>query len=151
MEFHFPVNGISAEQFLSLIRDIKVESSNTSDLLSGYMKGFIDLIFKHNGKYYILDYKSNFLGNELNDYDSNKLREALITSNYDLQYHIYTLALVKYLQTRIPNFSYEDHFGGVFYLFLRGVESSKPGSGVFFDKPKEELIEKIDVLIGGSL
>lgn len=150
MEFHFPVNGISAEQFLSLIRDKKAESSNASELLSGYMKGFIDLIFEHNGKYYILDYKSNFLGNELNDYDYDKLQEAMISSNYDLQYHIYSLALVKYLKRRIPSFNYENHFGGVFYLFLRGVETVKLGSGVFFDKPEEELIQKIDALIGGS-
>jgi exodeoxyribonuclease V beta subunit len=108
------------------------------------MKGFIDLTFRHGDTYYILDYKSNHLGSEGSDYDSPKLAEAVTDAGYDLQYHIYTLALHRFLRNRIEGYEYDQHFGGVFYLFLRGVELNQPGSGVFFDRPDKKLIDKMD-------
>ncbi|MEQ9280276.1 MAG: exodeoxyribonuclease V subunit beta [Balneola sp.] len=149
MEFHFPVNNVSNHDLLASIRNT-VSFNKETESVSGYMKGFIDLIFKHDGKYYILDYKSNFLGDELEEYHKNQLREAIILSNYDLQYHIYTLALVKFLKMRIPDFSYESDFGGVFYLFMRGIDPKIPGSGVYFDKPDEEVVMVFNDLIVGT-
>jgi exodeoxyribonuclease V beta subunit len=143
MEFFFPVEDIEAEQLWKLIRDNHPESP-ASQSLSGYMKGFIDLTFRDVDTYYILDYKSNHLGNSPDDYALPKLTEAVTDAGYDLQYHIYTLALHRFLKTRMKGYNYEDHFGGVLYVFLRGVEENQPGSGVFFDRPDKKLIENMD-------
>ncbi len=149
MEFHFPVKKTSAHSLLASIRNAGVADSNTS--IDGYMKGFIDLIFKHEDKFYILDYKSNYLGDTQQDYASEKLHQEIHHSNYDLQYHIYTVALHRFLDQKIENYSYEKHFGGVIYLFLRGVNTDEEGSGVFFDKPELRVIEELDSKMGASI
>jgi exodeoxyribonuclease V beta subunit len=59
---------------------------------------------------------------------------------YNLQYYIYTVALHKYLESRVPDYAYDTHFGGVFYLFVRGIHPAQPGSGVFYDRPPEGLV-----------
>ena len=147
LEFHFPVDNITTAQILSVLRgDSLLEESSNS--ISGFMKGFVDLIFRFEGKYYILDYKSNYLGDSLENYESQFLNEKILSSNFDVQYHIYTLALTLYLNQRSVNFDYERDFGGVFYFFLRGVDQSKSGSGVFFDKPDKKVIEKLGQQFG---
>lgn len=143
MEFFFPVKEIEAKALWKLVRD-EVLSDISDETVSGFMKGFIDLTFKFEGQFYILDYKSNYLGAQPEDYNQERLSQAMIDAGYDLQYHIYTLALHRYLQQRMPNYTYEDHFGGVFYLFLRGIEKGQMGSGVFWDKPDESLIDHLD-------
>ncbi len=148
MEFHFPVNRISANRLLTTIRNEDEVTDN--EPIDGYMKGFIDLIFKHNDQYFILDYKSNYLGDTQEDYASEQLDKEIQHSNYDLQYHIYTVALHRFLAQKIENYSYEKHFGGVIYLFLRGVDKDKKGSGVFFDKPDFDVIEELNNRMGGS-
>jgi exodeoxyribonuclease V beta subunit len=151
MEFYFPVTNLSADRIISEIRKDVDPVQSKKESISGFMKGFIDLIFRYKGKFYILDYKSNFLGYELEDYSSEKLQEAIFSSNYDLQYHIYTVALYKFLKQRLPEFEYNQHFGGVLYLFLRGIDSEQTGSGVFFDKPKEEIIKRIATLMEDAI
>jgi exodeoxyribonuclease V beta subunit len=151
MEFYFPVTNLSADRIISEIRKDVDPVQSKKESISGFMKGFIDLIFRYKGKFYILDYKSNFLGYELEDYSSEKLQEAIFSSNYDLQYHIYTVALYKFLKQRLPEFEYNQHFGGVLYLFLRGIDSEQSGSGVFFDKPKEEIIKRIATLMEDAI
>lgn len=150
MEFFFPVEPIEPGQLWSFIRPEQELSTNDLDLVHGFMKGFIDLIFEHDGKYYILDYKSNHLGNELTDYRPEKLQQAMLDSGYDLQYHIYTLALHRYLSVRMSDYSYEKHFGGAIYLYLRGVDSETPGSGVFYHKPDMQVIKKLDDYFKGG-
>jgi len=109
------------------------------------MKGFIDLVFRYQGKYYIADYKSNHLGNELNSYRPDQLAGAMAEHRYDMQYLIYTVALHRYLEKRIINYDYSRHFGGVYYLFLRGMnESEGPNSGIFTCKPPGPLILALD-------
>jgi exodeoxyribonuclease V beta subunit len=103
--------------------------------LSGFIKGFIDLVVRHDGKYYLMDYKSNFLGEAYEDYDGTAIERAMETHDYVLQYHIYTLALHRYLSWRMKNYDPKNDFGGVFYLFIRGMHPDRPGSGVFFDHP----------------
>lgn len=142
MEFHFPVSSIGLRSLLGIIRVENFEDEDSS--ISGFMKGFIDLIFVRDGKYFILDYKSNFLGDSLEDYNQDMLGEEVLHSNYDLQYHIYILALHRMLSKSIPDYSYDAHFGGVFYLFLRGVDPLTRGSGVYFDKPDFSVIQALD-------
>ena len=111
--------------------------------IQGMVRGSIDLVFRHNGKYYIVDYKSNFLGSSLADYNEDALKKEMLHSHYDWQYLIYTLALHRYLQSVVPHYDYARDFGGVFYLFLRGM-NGEPQSGVFYDRPSVELITELD-------
>ncbi|MBO6524427.1 MAG: exodeoxyribonuclease V subunit beta [Balneolaceae bacterium] len=148
MEFHFPVKNTSGQSLLDSIRNQVAIGSHSS--VCGYMKGFIDLIFNHRDKYFILDYKSNYLGDTQEDYAPERLKQEIEHSNYDLQYHIYTLALHRFLGQNVEDYSYEKHFGGVIYLFLRGVNTDKKGSGVFFDKPDLKVIEELNSKMGAS-
>ena len=111
--------------------------------IQGMVRGSIDLVFRHNGKYYLVDYKSNFLGSTLSDYNQEALKKEMLHSHYDWQYLIYTLALHRYLQSVVPDYDYARDFGGVFYLFLRGM-NGEPQSGVFYDRPSVELITELD-------
>ena len=111
--------------------------------IQGMVRGSIDLVFRHNGKYYLVDYKSNFLGSTLADYNEDELKKEMLHSHYDWQYLIYTLALHRYLQSVMPKYDYARDFGGVFYLFLRGM-NGEPQSGVFYDRPSVELITELD-------
>ena len=111
--------------------------------IQGMVRGSIDLVFRHHGKYYLVDYKSNFLGSTLADYNQEALKKEMLHSHYDWQYLIYTLALHRYLQSVVPHYDYARDFGGVFYLFLRGM-NGEPQSGVFYDRPSVELITELD-------
>ena len=111
--------------------------------IQGMVRGSIDLVFRHNGKYYLVDYKSNFLGSSLTDYNQEALKKEMLHSHYDWQYLIYTLALHRYLQSVVSDYDYARDFGGVFYLFLRGM-NGEPQSGVFYDRPSVELITELD-------
>lgn len=111
--------------------------------IQGMVRGSIDLVFRHNGKYYLVDYKSNFLGSSLADYNQEALKKEMLHSHYDWQYLIYTLVLHRYLQSVVPDYDYARDFGGVFYLFLRGM-NGEPQSGVFYDRPSVELITELN-------
>ena len=112
--------------------------------VKGMLTGFVDLFFKHNDKYYILDWKSNFLGDKLEHYHPDNLNEAMNESNYHLQYCIYTVAMKRFLQSKLgANFDYDKHFGGVIYLFLRGVRQGQ-NSGVFTNKLPLEKVEELE-------
>ncbi|RFO11543.1 exodeoxyribonuclease V subunit beta [Haemophilus influenzae] len=111
--------------------------------IQGMVRGSIDLVFRHNGKYYLVDYKSNLLGSTLADYNQEALKKEMLHSHYDWQYLIYTLALHRYLQSVVSHYDYARDFGGVFYLFLRGM-NGEPQPGVFYDRPSVELITELD-------
>ncbi|MBP6123201.1 MULTISPECIES: exodeoxyribonuclease V subunit beta [Providencia] len=114
--------------------------------VQGILKGFIDLTFIWKGKFYLLDYKSNYLGEDASCYTPKAMSEAMIDHRYDLQYQLYSLALHRYLKQRIPNYHYETHFGGVYYLFLRGIDSAESKNGIFFYRPALNFIEEFDQL-----
>ncbi len=115
----------------------------------GYLRGFIDLVFEHEDRWYVVDYKSNHLGAQAADYAPQRLVGAMVSHHYPLQYHLYTLALHRYLQTRLPDYDYERHFGGVRYLFLRGMSPERPGCGVFRDRPTIAMVEALSDLVDG--
>ncbi|HEU64314.1 MAG TPA: hypothetical protein ENH96_02860 [Chlamydiae bacterium] len=87
-----------------------------------YMKGFIDLVFEHQSKYYIIDWKSNYLSDFSKDYDTKNIEKEMSLHNYYLQAAIYTKSLKQHL--KILNKDFEKVFGGVFYIFLRGQANS---------------------------
>jgi exodeoxyribonuclease V beta subunit len=119
--------------------------------LSGFLVGFVDLVFQHEGRWYVVDYKTNHLGDTIADYDTRAMTRALVESHYYLQYHIYTVALHRYLKHFLKGYDYGQHFGGVFYLFIKGMHpKAPPGSGVYFEKPPLGRIEALSALLAGT-
>jgi exodeoxyribonuclease V beta subunit len=118
----------------------------------GYMKGFVDLVFRFDGRFYLVDWKSNLLGDRPEDYRAEALARVMAERFYVLQYHLYTVALDQYLRIRLPGYDYGQHFGGVFYIFLRGVDPDLgPECGIFKDRPARQLVEALrETLIDGT-
>ena len=145
MEFNLPLDSLSAPQLNEIL--VKHFGFTQSKLefahVKGLLKGFIDLIFCYQGKYYILDYKSNYLGNTPADYESDLLEQAMNSHQYHLQYLIYSVALHRLLKQRISDYAIETHLGGVYYTFLRGMPA---GKGVYFNKLSAEQITLLDGL-----
>lgn len=120
----------------------------TASTFCGLITGVIDLIFEFEGKFYVADYKSNHLGHSFEDYTPVALNQAVIDRRYDLQYLIYSIALHRYLATRVPDYQYETHFGGVYYLFIRAMRPEfNSAYGVFFDLPSYEHICALEALL----
>lgn len=153
LEFLFPVKQPFTAQKFNLYLQKYRNSETLPQLnfftLQGMMKGFIDLIFVHNGKFYIADYKTNYLGDSPEDYNETHVHQAMLDAYYDVQYLIYSVALMRYLKFRLPNFNYDEHFGGIFYLFVRGMSHSG-NHGIYFRKPKAEDIIELDQLMGAD-
>jgi exodeoxyribonuclease V beta subunit len=157
LEFFFPLAAISSDR----LRDAVSTFSNDSfpvDMaalfnrlsfvpVQGMLRGFMDLVIEHGGRYYILDWKSNHLGNHVADYDEPGMRREMENNLYPLQYLLYTVALDNYLRLRVPDYDYDRHFGGIFYIFLRGVDGS--GNGIFSDRPPKAFIGQLSNLLLG--
>ncbi len=123
--------------------------------LGGMLKGFIDLVFEHEGRYWVADYKSNWLGPDDSHYSAAAMQKAVLEKRYDVQYVLYLLALHRLLKARLPGYAddpisgYEQYVGGALYLFLRGI--NEPGHhGCCIDRPEAELIESLDRLLAGE-
>ncbi|MGR4988984.1 exodeoxyribonuclease V subunit beta [Vibrio rotiferianus] len=153
MEFLLPIEVLSAPALNRVIQRHDPLSAKAGDLgfqtVQGMLKGFIDLVFEHQGKYYVLDWKSNHLGDDVFHYHGDALKSAMADHRYDLQYQIYALALHRFLRSRLPNYDYEQHFGGVYYLFLRGMDGQSD-HGIFSAKPTFEFLQEMDHLIDGQ-
>ncbi|MEX2488065.1 MAG: exodeoxyribonuclease V subunit beta [Pseudomonadales bacterium] len=152
LEFHFPLN--TTNDLVQLVKRFGYMSESNelpTSNLTGMMTGLIDLVIRRDDQFYVVDYKSNYLGNEWADYETEYLHDAVQHHRYDLQYLIYSVALNRYLASRIATYDYDRHFGGVMYLFLRGMEGPDyPGRGVFYDRPDSRLIAELDQLLEGS-
>lgn len=119
-----------------------------AERIHGLLKGFIDLVIEHQGRYYVIDYKSNKLGNDAGAYTADAMRDSILRERYDLQYALYTLALHRQLRARLPGYDYERHMGGVAYLYLRGVDDA--GHGVHVERLPWALIDAMDRLFAGA-
>ena len=151
LPFYLPIRkAVTSEQLDKLCKEYDSLSEQCPalefDTVQGMLKGFIDLVFEFAGKYYIVDYKSNWLGNSVENYNLESLQQVMCEHRYDLQYQLYALALHRFLKSRLPHYHYQDHFGGVYYLFLRGM----PENGVFYHLPEPQFIEKLDKLFEGE-
>jgi exodeoxyribonuclease V beta subunit len=141
-EFNFAIpNDFSISELENVLEDSREIHTNYNSV-KGLMTGFIDLFFEHDGKFYILDWKSNFLGDSIEDYDQVGVAQAMNESNYHLQYLIYALALDKYLTSKLPGFDFDQQFGGVIYLFLRGNRAGEQ-TGVYAQKVSFLELEKL--------
>jgi exodeoxyribonuclease V beta subunit len=151
MEFWFETHKVDAGKLDGLVQQYECPGHPRSprgsgDILNGMFKGFIDLAFEYDGRYYVADYKSNWLGADDAAYIQDALRDAMLEHRYDLQYTLYLLALHRQLKLRLPDYDYDQHMGGALYLFLRA-----PGKeGVYLAHPPRELIENLDALFQGK-
>ncbi|WP_112837319.1 exodeoxyribonuclease V subunit beta [Providencia rustigianii] len=151
MQFYLPIDSLlSAKDVDAVTHQHDPLSKRCPPLnfeqVQGILKGFIDLTFCWKGKFYLLDYKSNYLGEDASFYTQEAMAEAMIDHRYDLQYQLYSLALHRFLQHRMPNYDYETHFGGVYYLFLRGIDSANSKNGIFFYRPTLAFITEFNQL-----
>lgn len=143
LEFDFPLQKFNVKHLENLMEGVRIKNGYSE--IEGMMNGKVDLFFLHKGKYYILDWKTNHLGYQTDDYSSQKVVLAMKENNYHLQYLIYTCAIKKHLQFQLKNFDYNHDFGGVIYLFIRGVRKDQT-TGIFFSRPNIELINKLEFL-----
>ena len=161
MEFHFPVAGLVRGRLAACLEEHGYPHPFGADAgsgaagdrapIDGFLRGFVDLTVEHDGRWYIIDYKSNWLGVELADYAPAALRHATFASGYPLQYLIYLVALHRHLGVRFPGYDYERHLGGVFYLYLRGIDPAAGMSrGVYFDRPPRVCIQALDDCFRGT-
>ncbi|WP_313314829.1 exodeoxyribonuclease V subunit beta [Stutzerimonas nitrititolerans] len=153
LEFWFETQRVDVRQIDTLVqRHVLLGVPRPAllpDRLNGMFKGFIDLVFEHQGRYYVVDYKSNWLGEGDAAYTDEAMQATVASHRYDLQYVLYLLALHRQLQLRLPDYDYERHVGGALYLFLRG--SRAPGQGIHRARPPRELIEALDALFKGQM
>lgn len=153
LEFWFESRNVDIQTLDKLVTDHTLNGADRpqaeSGQFNGMLKGFIDLVFEHEGQYYVLDYKSNTLGEDDTAYTRQAMGDAILAKRYDLQYVLYLLALHRLLKARLPGYDYDRHIGGAVYLFLRGVNSASQGA--FTDKPPRALIEQLDALFDGEL
>lgn len=155
MQFHLSIEGkLQAENLVGLMRAHDPVSRRAALLefqqVKGFLQGFIDLVFVWHGRYYIADYKSNWLGDGAEAYQESSMVQSICEHRYDLQYQLYSLALHRHLAKRLPNYRYQEHFGGLFYLFLRGMSGELGGNGVFFYRPPYALVDGLDRLFSGQ-
>lgn len=155
-EFSFPIASLEPGKLRAAFARHGLDADYSGSLgrlnfrpVEGFMRGFIDLVFRFEGRFYIVDWKSNWLGNSPSDYDHAGLRASIQRHYYFLQYHLYTVAADLFLRGRIPGYDYEKHFGGVFYIFLRGVDPASPGRGIFQDRPGAPLIRDLRETLTG--
>lgn len=153
MGFYLPLSPLRAADLERLVRDWRGGDSPglAFGRVQGMLNGFIDLIVAQRGRYYLLDYKSNHLGNSYQDYRPERLDAAVRMHEYDLQYLIYCVALHRYLGKSLTGYDYQQHFGGVFYLFLRGMREGAD-TGIYRTLPPLDLVESLDRLFraGGA-
>ncbi|HEY0288930.1 MAG TPA: exodeoxyribonuclease V subunit beta [Pseudomonas sp.] len=151
MEFWFASNKVDVAQMDALVRrythDGAPRAAAETVSLNGMFKGFIDLTFEHQGRYYVADYKSNWLGVDDDAYTEQAMENSILDNRYDLQYVLYLLALHRQLKARLADYDYDLHMGGALYLFVRGSRSASQGA--WFTRPPRELIESLDLLFQG--
>ncbi len=152
--FYYPIENLNLQSVKKLLIEYYPDSiihsainRLTSRNIHGWMRGFIDLVYRENDSYYLADYKSNWLGIDQQAYHSDNLLNTIANQHYYLQYLIYSVALHRFLELRLEDYDYQQHFGGVYYLFLRGMSpQATPGTGIYYHKPAQQLIETLSQL-----
>ncbi len=146
MAFYFHLKNGNTQRLNDILAVDKTVMVLAEQRFSGFLTGFIDLLFQYGESFYIIDYKTNNLGNMPEDYQGDKLVEAMASHNYGLQMWLYSLVLHRHLLNLVPNYDHRRHFGGVFYLFVRGMASD--GAGIYFHKPDLPTLEQLGALFG---
>jgi exodeoxyribonuclease V beta subunit len=153
LEFHHPVGRLAGPTLAALLGEHEFGTPAIRDAIpqlrfgpvTGFMKGYIDLVFACEGRFWLVDYKSNALGDELDDYAPDRLEAVVAREGHWLQYLIYLVVVHRWLRSRLPDYDYDRHVGGVRYLFLRGLDPGRGmATGVWADRPSRALVEALD-------
>ncbi|MDR5865371.1 exodeoxyribonuclease V subunit beta [Halomonas koreensis] len=148
LEFWFAAHRVGTRRLDELVSEYTLGGRKRPalepDTLNGMLKGFIDLVVEHQGRFYVLDWKSNHLGADDAAYTEAAMAQAVLDKRYDVQYCLYLLALHRLLEARLPDYDIERHLGGALYVFLRGTRA--PSRGVHAERPPSELILALDAL-----
>ena len=152
LEFLFEAKGVDTLALDRIVRTYTLEGAArpalAADRVNGMLKGFIDLIVEHEGRWYVADYKSNWLGTDESSYTPEAMRRSILDARYELQYALYLLALHRQLRARLGDaYDYDTHMGGAVYLYLRGVDGR--GHGVHVERPPRAMIDALDALFEG--
>jgi exodeoxyribonuclease V beta subunit len=160
LEFYFPLQKVAPQMIWKLLQEHRFFGARRSEArepeglsfvpVRGMLKGFIDLVFEFEGRFYLVDWKSNLLGSRVEDYSAATLESEIRRRHYYFQYQLYTIALDRYLRLRLPGYRYERHFGGVYYLFLRGIDPARPQFGIHRDRLREPLVRALSRLLIGN-
>ena len=153
LEFTFPITALTTARLRKVFQveelPLAIDRLQFAPA-NGFMKGFIDLVFEHAGRFYFVDWKSNWLGTDSGSYAPENIATEMARNFYNLQLSIYAVALHRYLQRRLPGYEYERNFGGAFYIFLRGIDPGKPDNGVVFTRPPRKFVEQLDDVFDGN-
>ena len=161
LEFHFTVEGLDRDRLAARMVEHgypdpfagagRPAAGVSPAPIHGFLRGYVDLVVEHAGRWYILDYKSNWLGPAPGHYAPDALAAAMRAGGYTLQSLVYLVALHRYLAVRLPGYEYERHVGGAFYLFVRGIDpAAGMRRGVYFDRPPAECLLALDDCFGGG-
>lgn len=149
LEFWLHANEVDVLELDRLISAYSLKGQSApkaqANEIHGMLKGFIDLVAEHDGRYYVIDWKSNHLGDTDEAYSQDAMQQAIWEHRYDVQYMLYLLALHRHLRARLPDYNYQQHLGGAVYCFVRGWQHPET-QGMFFDRPPQQLIEALDRL-----
>lgn len=159
-EFRLPVHGLVPRDLAALLREhwggeewIAAAAGRLHQLplqrLEGMLGGFVDLLFVEEGRWTVLDWKSNDLGSSVDDYTPATMRRAMVDHDYLVQVLFYTVAVQRYLSHRIADYDYDRHLAGVSYVFLRGL-CGDPERGWCDLRPPRALIDAVDARLGGG-
>jgi len=153
MDFRFTLDAVSLRRLCDVCaqhgQSELVPAQVPAQMLRGLMTGKIDLVIEHGGRFHVLDYKSNHLGGARADYAPAALRAAMGTHHYRFQALLYTVALDRYLRTRIADYRRERHLGDAIYLFVRAVGIA-PGLGIWRARFDDALIASVDRVFAGA-
>jgi exodeoxyribonuclease V beta subunit len=151
LDFFFAVATLDTKQLNNILKrwDMPSLTGLQERSMTGLLNGQIDLVYEHEGRFFIVDYKTNDLGAAQN-YLEGQLDHAMLSRRYDLQYLIYSIALHRFLRQRIADYDYEVQFGGVEYLFLRGMDG-KTGNGIYATRPPLGLIQDMEAMLAGKV
>jgi exodeoxyribonuclease V beta subunit len=149
LEFSFPVHTLTmaklTETFALEEMPLRIDRLQFQPM-NGFMNGFIDLTFEHGGRFYFADWKSNWLGPTARAYRPATIAAEMQRNFYTLQLCLYSVALHRYLRLRKADYDFDRHFGGAFYIFLRGIDPANPENGVHFERLSREFVENLSAI-----
>jgi exodeoxyribonuclease V beta subunit len=116
----------------------------------GFLHGYVDLIFERAGRFHLLDWKTNWLGPIAAAYTPDTVARAMRGGFYVLQYHLYAVALRRYLRLRRPGVEFAQQWGGVHCAFVRGADARRPQQGWFRDCPDAALLDDLETALTGG-